>query len=91
MESKLINGADVPSWDESLMRAFARNSAPSNSKNCLTIGIEDPAGRVYRVVETCGVYEATRLFESARELGFGITQGRGEGPQRLHRVLRRVN
>ena len=91
MESKLIVGAEVPPWDESLMRAFARNSAPSNSKNCLTIGIEDPAGQVYRLVKTCGVYETTRLFESARELGFGIAQGRVHGPQLLHRVLRRVN
>jgi hypothetical protein len=48
------------------MRALALLSAPSANPNCMTIGVEDGAGQVYRVVHTSGLYETVRIFESAR-------------------------
>jgi hypothetical protein len=89
MESTLIGGTTAPPWDDSLMRALPRTHAPSAAAVCLTIGIENHAGDVYRIVKTAGLNETVRLFEFARELGFGIAQGRREGDQALLRVLRR--
>jgi hypothetical protein len=57
----------------------------------MVIGIEDDAGAVYRIVRTNGLYETVRLFESARELGFGIVNGRPTAGVQAHRVLRRAN
>jgi hypothetical protein len=88
MESKLIGGASTPAWDGSLMRALMQSPAPLAGDVCMTIGIENPDGEVYRIVRTAGLNETVRLFESARDLGFGIAQGRQEGSQALQRVLR---
>jgi hypothetical protein len=71
------------------MRALALLSAPSANPNCMTIGVEDGAGQVYRVVHTSGLYETVRIFESARELGFGIGDGKRASGHTLQRVLRR--
>jgi hypothetical protein len=89
MESTLIGGASTPFWDDSLMRAFARADAGLDAALCMHIGIENPAGDIYRIVKTAGLNETVRVFESARDLGFDIAQGRLEGDQPLHRVLRR--
>jgi hypothetical protein len=89
MESKLIGGASTPAWDGSLMRALSRTDAPRTDNVCMTIGIENTEGDVYRIVKTTGLNETVRLFESARELGFGFAEGRLQDSPPLHRVLRR--
>ncbi|HEX7636977.1 MAG TPA: hypothetical protein VF457_01160 [Burkholderiaceae bacterium] len=91
MESRLLDSAAVPAWDDALMRMLARSSAPSVGPSHLAIGVEDASGRVYRVVQTSGVYETARVFESARQLGFGIAEGRVADGQALQRVLRRAH
>jgi hypothetical protein len=91
MESKLIGGACAPSWDDSLMRALMQASAPHTTDYCMTIGVENPDGDVYRIVRTAGLNETVRVFESARELGFGIGRGRLQDREPLHRVLRLVD
>ena len=87
MEFKLIGGASTPAWDASLMQALARAHASHPADNCMNIGIENTAGDIYRIVKTGGLNETVRLFESARELGLGITRGRLQGNQPLHRVI----
>ena len=62
MESRLLDSAAVPAWDDALMRMLARSSAPSVGPSHLAIGVEDASGRVYRVVQTSGVYETARVF-----------------------------
>jgi len=91
MESQLVDGVAVPSWDDTLMRALILSSAPCGTQNSMTIGVEDRAGQVYRVLRTGGLYETVRLFESARELGFGIAPGRTSAGHTLQRVLRRAH
>ena len=56
------------------------------------VGATGMVGEVMRSIlaERDVVHETVRLFESARELGFGFAQGRLQGSQPLHRVLRRA-
>lgn len=91
MESTLISSTAVPPWDDSLMRAIGHARASSSTENCLSFGIEGADGHVYRVVRTNGVCEAAKFFESARELGFRIVEGREDGEATFHRVLRRIH
>ncbi len=89
MESSLVIPVQMPSWDDALMRAFTRASAPTGPATGMIIGVEDDGGAIYRLVRTSGLYEAVRLFESARELGFSIAAGRSTNGASAHRVLRR--
>ena len=45
MESRLLDSAAVPAWDDALMRMLARSSAPSVGPSHLAIGVEDASGR----------------------------------------------
>ncbi|HEX5685870.1 MAG TPA: hypothetical protein VFY73_17740 [Ideonella sp.] len=87
MESRLFESEPVPAWDAPLMRAVTRLGS-SAAQNGMAIGIEDPEGRIYRVVQTNGICETVQFFESARSLGFGIIEGRQIGEQTFQRVLR---
>lgn len=89
MESTLLSSHAVPPWDDGLMRAIRHARASSSAENCLSFGIEGADGLIYREVRTNGVCEAAKFFESARELGFGIVEGREDGDRSFHRVLRR--
>jgi hypothetical protein len=73
------------------MRALGHVHASWGTKNSMVFGIEAADGRVYRVVKTSGVCETVQFFESARELGFSIVEGREDGEQHFHRVLRRIH
>ncbi len=90
MESHLTSQGSRPLWDEALMRARSQVSAPFQATSSMVIGIEDDAGAVYRIVQTNGLFEAVRLFESARDLGFRIFRGRAADGHQAHRVLRRT-
>lgn len=87
MKSSLFKSEPVPAWDEPLMEAATRLGT-SAAQNGMAIGVENPQGRIYRVVETNGICETVQLFESARSLGFGIVEGRQVGEQTVQRVLR---
>jgi hypothetical protein len=91
MESHLTSQGRLPNWDEFLMRALSRVSAPIHEASGMVIGIEDDTGAVYRIVRTNGLYETVRLFESARALGFDISGGRSADGHQAHRVLRRAS
>lgn len=90
MESHLTSPGRRPVWDESLMNALTQVSAPLQQTSGMVIGVEDDAGAIYRIVHPNGLYEAVRLLESARQLGFGISGGRTADGQQAHRVLRRT-
>jgi len=87
MKSSLFKSESVPAWDEPLMQAATRLGS-SAAQNGMAIGVEDPQGQIYRVVETSGICETVQFFESARSLGFGIVEGRQVGEQTVQRVLR---
>jgi hypothetical protein len=89
MESTLVRGASTPSWDDSLMQGLMRANSQTFADTPLAIGVENAAGDVYRVVRTSGLNETVRVFECARDLGFGIAAGRLEGDEEFVRVLRR--
>jgi hypothetical protein len=89
MDSVLVHGASASPWDDALMLALQPERLDSPSDGCMAIGVENAAGDVYRIVRTAGINETVRLFESARDLGFGIGEGRQEGGEALLRVLRR--
>ena len=91
MESQLIRHDIAPAWDDELMRALTRVTAPVTDHCGLLIGVEDDTGRIYRLVRTTGLYETVRLFESARAFGFDIAAGGNTSGQRVQRVLRRVS
>lgn len=91
MESTLLSSTGVPPRDDSLMRALGHVHASWGTKNGMLFGIEAADGRVYRVVKTNGVCETVQFFESARALGFSIVEGREDGEQHFHRVLRRIH
>ncbi len=90
MQSNLTARGHLPAWDECLMRALNQVSAPNHEDSGMVIGIEDDGGAVYRLVRTNGLHETVRVFESARELGFGIAGGRMTHGDLTHRVLRRA-
>jgi hypothetical protein len=54
----------------------------------LAFGVEDLRGAVYRIIETGSVWEAARIFEAVRRLGFEIAPGRREPEGRVMRIFR---
>jgi hypothetical protein len=64
-----------------------RPSRPLEDRG-LAFGVEDSRGTVYRIIETGSVWEAARIFEAVRRLGFEIAPGRKEPAGRVIRVFR---
>jgi hypothetical protein len=90
MVSTLWNSAEVPPRDQALLEA-ARRLGLSTLSNGMSIGIEGDDGRIYCVVQTESVCKAAQFFESARSLGFDITEGRRVGNQVIQKVLRHTD
>jgi hypothetical protein len=82
---------DVAPWanDQKLMARLDGMSAPLPPGVAnLRIGIEGPHRKVYRVIETGGIVEAIRVFETLRGMGLAIDGGRRAGGLQLDRVFR---
>jgi hypothetical protein len=91
MESMLLESANRPAWDDALMHELDGVRAPAAAGGGMSIGVRDGEGHVYRVVRTSGLCETVRVFERARELGFGIDPGCSAGGHVLQRVLCRAS
>ena len=88
MQTDLIGNSGVPLSDAVLMRALQALDTPLDERHVLTLGVEDDAGRIYRVVRTSGLCETVRIFESVRALGFDIADARSSSSEDFQKVLR---
>jgi hypothetical protein len=75
--------------DEELMNVLDEEaSCPIEGHAALSVGIEGPDGKIYRVIETHGLWETVRVFDALRARGLAITAGRAVGKRNLSRVFR---
>ena len=77
--------------DEELMNTLDEEaSCAIEGLASLSVGIEGPDGEVYRVIETQGLWETVRVFDTLRARGLSIAAGRAVGDHNLSRVFREV-
>ena len=89
MQTDLLENEHVPPSDMTLLQALLSLQAPLETMNAISIGVEGDDGRIYRVVRTAGLCETVRVFETARRLGFEITEANNAANESLQKVLRR--
>jgi hypothetical protein len=89
MLTRLVDDVEPLSVDSALLRHLQASSAPAVQSGIgMSIGIEGPTHRVYRVIDIDNLIEAIEVFEMLQVLGFTIDGGREENGRVLQRVFR---
>ena len=70
MQTHTVQHASRDNIDDILLDRLRPLSLPvDNQAGTIRIGIEGPAGTLYRVIETSSLVEAVRVFETLTDLG----------------------
>jgi len=89
MLTRLVDDVEPLSVDSALLRHLQASSAPAVQSGIgMSIGIEGPTHRLYRVIDIDNLIEAIEVFEMLQVLGFTIDGGREENGRVLQRVFR---